>query len=201
MGQEARCACDWNGATVEVKAILEPPALILRGGLRKRLLFASLEKVRADGDRLCFRFEGEEVALAVGKTQAEAWAKALTAPPPSLAKKLGIRPETVVRTFGEMDARELREALMTAQAVREDGADLMVARVNSPRELERALREIAKELHSGVPVWFVYPKGKGQALSETDVRSTALATGIVDTKVAAISATLTGLRFVKRRSE
>jgi hypothetical protein len=33
------------------------------------------------------------------------------------------------------------------------------------------------------------------------VRSTALATGIVDTKVAAVSSTLTGLRFVQRKNE
>jgi hypothetical protein len=31
------------------------------------------------------------------------------------------------------------------------------------------------------------------------VRSTALATGIVDTKVAAVSSALTALRFVKRK--
>jgi hypothetical protein len=36
-------------------------------------------------------------------------------------------------------------------------------------------------------------------LNESLVRSTALAKGIVDTKVAAVSPALTGLRFIKRK--
>jgi hypothetical protein len=55
-------------------------------------------------------------------------------------------------------------------------------------------------LAARVPIWFIYPKGKGHALSENDVRSAGLAAGIVDTKVAAVSPTLTGLRFVLRRA-
>ncbi len=59
----------------------------------------------------------------------------------------------------------------------------------------------AKQLAERVPIWFIYPKGRGQELTETEVRSTALAAGIVDTKVCAVSPTLTGLRFVRRRVE
>jgi hypothetical protein len=56
-------------------------------------------------------------------------------------------------------------------------------------------------LQKRVPIWFIYPKGRGHALTENDVRATALAAGIVDTKVCAVSPTLTGLRFVRRKSE
>jgi hypothetical protein len=200
MGRETHCRCDWGGAVEEVKALLESPELILRGGLRRRLPFARLEQVRADGDHLRFRFEGDEVALALGKARTAVWMKAFLTPPPSLARKLGIAPDSCVRTFGEMDAPELQEALGAARRIQEEEPDLIVARVETREELARALRGNAEELAAGVPIWLVYPKGKGQSLTESEVRTTALAAGIVDTKVAAISAKLTGLRFVKRKA-
>ncbi len=199
MGQEAQCICRWNDTAADVKAVLEPPELILRGGIRQRLPYARMEGVRADGDQLRFRFNGDAVALALGARQAEKWARAILAPPPSLASKLGIDAASVVRTIGNMDADELDEALAAAKAVSDLHATVIVARVDTPKEVHEALRSAAPLLAAGVPIWFVYPKGRGQGVSESDIRTIALATGIVDTKVARISAALTGLRFVKRR--
>jgi hypothetical protein len=76
---------------------------------------------------------------------------------------------------------------------------LILARVDTPGELAAALRKSTDDLNRGVPIWFIYPKGPGHALDEHIVRSTALATGIVDTKVAAVSSALTALRFVKHK--
>ena len=198
MGREAECKCDWNGTSAKVKALVEPPELILRGGLKQRIPFAEMQHLRADGDHLRFNFRGETVALTLGFDLAARWLKTLTAPPPTLAKKLGITVETVVRIIGPADDPALTEALASARATT-GPADLILARVNTPAELTGALKSAAEQLDRGVPIWFIYPKGKGHPLNENDVRSTALATGIVDTKVAAVSSTLTGLRFVKRR--
>ncbi|HEY1984306.1 MAG TPA: hypothetical protein VGG85_02800 [Terracidiphilus sp.] len=200
MGREADCSCDWNGERVAVKALIEPPQLILRGGLRRRLPFAQVEQIDAHGDMLHFKSQGESFALQLGNKLARQWARAITAPPPSLAKKLGITNDIVVRMLGAVDDEPLREALATAKAISDQGANLIVARVNARDDLEFSLRTAAQALAAGVPIWFVYPKGRGHALSENDVRSMALANGIVDTKVAAVSPRLTGLRFVKRRS-
>jgi hypothetical protein len=52
----------------------------------------------------------------------------------------------------------------------------------------------------GVAIWIAYRKGPGHAISESDVRSAGLATGIVDVKVASVSAQLTTLKFVKRKN-
>jgi hypothetical protein len=199
MGREAECACEWNGARYSVKALLEPPDLILRGSLRRRLSFSGLKQVLADGDTLRFVFEGEAFALVLGGALASKWVTALTNPPASLPRKLGISPDTVVRMIGPEDDEALREALSAAKGTDDKNPDLILARVNTPAELARALRASAKQLASRVPIWFIYPKGKGHALTENDVRSTALAAGIVDTKVAAVSPVLTGLRFVRRR--
>lgn len=65
MGQEARCACDWNGTKAQVKALIEPPDLILRGSIGRRIPIAAMKQIRADGDRLRFTFNGNPVALDV----------------------------------------------------------------------------------------------------------------------------------------
>ena len=198
MGREAECECECNGTRCKVKALIEPPELILRGGIRRRLSFSGLRDVRADGEMLRLAWGSDRFALAVGAAMAEKWAKALTTPSPTLAKKLGITPQTVVHVIGEVDDESLRSAIGLAGAVRDASPDLILARVNTPDELSHALRKAAKQLAAGVPIWFVYPKGRGRALSENEVRATALAKGIVDTKVCAVSSTLTALRFVRR---
>ena len=199
MGREAECACELNGARSRVKALIEPPELILRGEIRRRLSFSGLKDVRADDEKLRFAYGADRYALEVGGATAEKWVKALTMPPPALAKKLGISAETTVRMIGEVDDDALLSALGSAKVIRDSDAEVILARVNTPAELAAALRAARKQLAAGVPIWFIYRKGRGQALSENDVRTTALATGIVDTKVCAVSHALTALRFVRRR--
>ena len=199
MGREAECTCDWNGTTAKVKALVEPPELILRGEFRRRIPFARMQHVRAHRDKLCFEFEKETVSLNLGNALAVKWVQYLTAPPPTLAKKLGITADTIIHMIGDTDDDALQQALASASSSATGPGHLILARVNTPQDLHRALKSAADQLDRGVPIWFIYPKGKGHALTESEVRNTALATGIVDTKVAAVSATLTALRFVKRR--
>ena len=200
MGRESICTCLWSGAKATVKALLDPPELILRGEMRHKVPFAKMKQIRADGEWLRFTFEGESVALQLGKDMAAKWAEALLKPPPTLAKKLGITSETLVRIIGPTDDAELKTALAEAKAVSERKGDLILARVNTPADLNAALKKAADQLEAGVPIWFIYRKGPGHPLSENQVRETALATGIVDTKIAAVSPEFSALRFVKRRS-
>ncbi len=201
MGREADCTCDWNGTTAHVKALIEPPELILRGGLKHRIPFAKMQRVRADGEWLRFDLRDDRVALQLGTGLVAKWVQYLTTPPPSLAKKLGITADTVVRMVGKVDDEALIEVLAVARSSAGSGpGDLILARINTPAELSRALKTTADQLDHGVPIWFIYPKGKGQPLTENDIRFTALATGIVDNKVASVSSRLTALRFVKRRA-
>ena len=199
MGRESECSCEHNGKQFAVKALIEPPDLILRGETRHKLPISSLKQIHADGDRLCFTFKGERFSLALGSALASKWLKALTAPPPNLAKKLGIAENMTVRMIGAADDDALNDALSAAGNIQNKNANLILARVTTPGDLARALRACAAQLAARVPIWFIYPKGKGHALNESDVRSAALAAGIVDTKVASVSPTLTGLRFVRRR--
>src|SRR5208282_3214695 len=111
MGREANCLCDWNGETARVKALIEPPDLILRGEIRRRLPFSEMRQVRAEGAALRFNFGGDAVALKLGAPTAEKWAKAILTPPPSLAKKLGITAESTVWVIGTVDDPALETAL------------------------------------------------------------------------------------------
>jgi len=200
MGREANCVCEWNGEAVQVKALIEPPELILRGGLRSRIPFAEMKRVTVAGDVLHFSFRGEKVLLRLGKEMAPKWAKALLTAPPSLAKKLGIVAGVRVRIIGKTDDDALEDALSEARRVARGGAEVVVARVNTAAELRAAFVKAGDLLEEGVSLWVVYRKGPGHAIDEADVRSTGLAAGVVDVKVASVSAVLTGLKFVKRKS-
>ena len=200
MGREANCVCDWNGAFAEVKAQLEPPDLILRGGRRCRVSFADMKRVTVTGDTLSFTLQGESILLVLGKELAPKWAKVIKTPPPSLAKKLGITAECRVMTMGRIDDDALRRALAEARTDKRGSLSLMVARVNAQTELSAAFKKAAHHLAAGVPLWIVYRKGPGHAIGESDVRSTGLAAGVVDVKVASVSQELTGLKFAVRKN-
>lgn len=204
MGREATCMCEWNGEMARVKALIEPPELILRGEIRRRLPFSELRQLRAEGGALRFKYGRDVVTLKLESRTAKNWATAILTPPPSLAKKLGITPESAVWMIGEVDDAALENALAEARRVTRKGAgagaDVIMVRANTAAELARAFKSAAKRTSSGVPLWIVYRKGPGHAISESDVRETGLAAGIVDVKVASVSSVLTGLKFVRRKN-
>ena len=200
MGREAVCTCDWAGEVTEVKALLEAGELILRGGLRKRIPFNQLQRVRAISDRLCFKADGEAVELVLGASAAAKWAEAITTPTPSLARKLGISSATVVRSIGNIDDANLKAALAEAAGISATAPDLVVACVDTPESLHRVPEQAMEQLLAGVPIWIVYPKGPGHALNETAIRALLRSNGMMDTKVASVSSTLTALRFNRRKS-
>src|SRR5580698_6959200 len=132
MGREAVCTCDWAGTVAEVKALLEPGELILRGEIRRRVPFGEITSVRAESDSLRFKVGREAVELVLGAAMAAKWAEVIMTPPPSLARKLGINGETVVRIVGDIHDENLIAALAEAARVTAIGADLMVACVHTP---------------------------------------------------------------------
>jgi len=200
MGREATCTCDWAGNPAEVKALLESGEILLRGGIRRRIPFGEIKHLKATAERLCFTVAGESVQLNLGPAAAK-WAAAITSPPPTLARKLGITDKTAVRTIGEVCDESLSEAIAEAVRISAKGADLIVACVDSPETLHGALREAKAQLVKGVPIWMVYAKGPGHAISETAIRSLLRENLMIDTKVASVSAKYTALRFIYRKTD
>jgi hypothetical protein len=212
MGREAVCRCNWAGEEAEVKVLLEGPELILRGGLRRKVPVASVAGIAADGGKLTFLVGGDEVALHLGEQQAARWARALLAPQPTLAGKLGINGQSRILVLGSLSGPELEAAVGQAASVhylswpgdtRQEPAgqqfNFVLACVRRLGELEDAAAFCVREVPHGVPVWIVYAKGAGKPVTETDVRATLLADGFVDSKVASVSATHTGFKFTRRK--
>jgi DNA-binding XRE family transcriptional regulator len=196
MGREAVCTCDWAGTVAEVKALLETGEIILRGEIRRRVPFSEIRDARVQADCLCFTVGREAVQLVLGASAAK-WAEVITSPPPSLARKLGI----TKHTMGKIEDENLKTALAEAACISAKGADLIVACVDTPESMEKTFRQAEPALLRGVPIWVVYAKGRGQALNETAIRSFLRDNGMMDTKVASVSASLTALRFSKRKSD
>jgi hypothetical protein len=206
MGRETTCQCDWAGVTANVKALLETNELILRGELRRKIPFADLKNVEAHADRLTFKVGRESVQLFLGqdssgKPQAEKWAAAIKAGPVPLAKKLGITADSTVHTIGDIDDESINEALANAAQLSSKNPSLIVARVDTPADLDAAFTQSKSQLAAGTPIWLIYPKGPGHPLNESMIRAAVLPRGLVDTKVAAVSAKLTAIRFNLRRSK
>jgi hypothetical protein len=198
VGREARCSASWGTRSGAVTVHLDATELTVRGAFRASAPLASLRDLRADGDALRFRTAEDEVALILGPA-APRWAAAIAKPPLTLAAKLGIGAETRVLTVGAIDDDALARALAAGIASERD-PDVIVARVDDPGELARAVSDHRALLESRVPLWVVYTKGRRAPLGETAVRAMLREQGLIDLKVASVSATLTALQFARRQS-
>jgi len=200
VGKEAKCQCIWAGESAEVRALLETQELILRGPLRRRIAIASMSSIAVQGEQLIFRVGTDDVALILGREQAQSWAKKLTTPPPALAQKLGVTLNMKVLLLGELESEELRSALAKSAAIMDKATsktpDLVIASLNSETELTCALPRIAA--HPQIPLWIIYPKGAKSSLKESTFRNTLRSLGSIITKFATVSSTFTGLQFFNR---
>jgi hypothetical protein len=138
--------------------------------------------------------------IKTGKNSPPQPCKVSDAPPPTLAKKLGITRDTKIKLIGAVDDEALVSALAEGQIAPRGKPDVIIARVSTRTELESAFERALKLVLEGAQLWIVYRKGKGHAINENDVRDTGLAAGIVDVKIAYVSELLTGLKFVRRRT-
>jgi len=196
MGREATCHCKWGGEEGDCKVLLEGRELILRSGLRRRISLSAVSGLAIRGSNLVFTVGHERVELGLGPEAAQRWAKAIQTPAPSLASKLGISRTTRLSVIGDIQSEELMEALSGATPASGKEVDLVLLCVNSQSELQQSL---GAQTYTS-PLWIVYPKGANSEVKESDLRDLLRSRGFIDTKVASVSATLTALRFVKRKN-
>ena len=198
MGLEAESELVHGGQRVHVKALLETHELILRGAVKKTFKFADIINPQAIGDQLLFENGGETFALTLPAGQAAKWLKKLTSEPPSLAQKLGLDASHKAMVYGQSDDPALKEALQNFTADRAE-ASLAIAIAHNPPELAAATDALIHALPHA-HLWIIYPKGAKSPLPESEVRSHLLALGYVDTKVSAVSETMTAARFSPRKT-
>jgi hypothetical protein len=118
-----------------------------------------------------------------------------------LTEKLGITPGlTVYVDGGPPHLDELLEgATYTTRLPRQ--ADLTMLFTTERRRLERRLPLVVERTVVDGMVWVCWPKKSSKVptdLDENVVRAIGLATGVVDVKVAAVDATWSGLKLVRR---
>jgi hypothetical protein len=194
MGREATCHCKWGAEEADCKVLLETGELILRLGMRRRVPWAEMSAVSARDSKLRFKVGPDLVELNLGPEVAQRWAKVISSPLPTLAHKLGISNTTKLSVVGNVKSEELKAAIAEGALVKEKDADLILIRVNSQLELDRYL--VGKTYSK--PLWIIYPKGSTSVVKESAVRTLLRSQGLIDTKVASVSANFTALRFISR---
>jgi hypothetical protein len=197
MGREAITQAVIGEEAGEVRALLESSELILRGAIRRRFARDRMTDIRADGEALSFACGSEDIVLHLGRSLAEKWVKAIATPPPSLRAKLGLTPGMTACRIGCFDDDVLAEAIEESLIVHVAQADMIIACIAEAADLDRALAAHAAK--PDLPIWTVYPKGKGIAFGDGEVRTTLRAKGFRDTKSCAISDRLTATRYGKSR--
>jgi hypothetical protein len=196
MGLEANCRCRWNGVSGEVKALLEVHELILRGEIKRRFPLADLSDLRTIGDELHFKNTAGEFAVELGADRARRWAEKIAIPPPSLAKKLGVAPTSKIMLIGPIDDIALQEALKDGITAQKEEARLSLAVVHDEPTLIRALG-VHQSLAAGAPIWIVHKKGQKTSFGEGQIRTFMRGAGYRDSKVSAVSDTLSATRYTR----
>lgn len=192
MGREALVHAEVGGEAGEVRALLESSELILRGEIRRRFPKAAMTDLRVEDDMLCFVCQGGAVRLALGARAAASWAEAIAKPPPSLRAKLGLDKGAKARLIGACDDEVLAEAIDGALAPAGEAATMLIACVNGPDDLAKALDALSAAPQ--MALWAIYPKGK-VTFGDTAIREALRAQGLRDTKSCAVSERLTATRY------
>ena len=122
-----------------------------------------------------------------------------------LPRKLGIGEATtyaVVADPGDVDELLAPLPAGARRVETPSKADVVLCFVTARAELEARIEELAAAIHPDRLLWIAWPKRASKVptnVTEDVVRDVALPLGLVDTKVAAIDATWSGLRLVWRR--
>lgn len=199
MGNEVTCKVQWQGKTVNGKALLETEELIFRGGrgdFRLKIPIRTMKSVKATDGTL--RIAGPEgVAEFELGPQAAKWAEKILHPK-SRMDKLGVKPGDLVSVIGpsgEEFLPELRERTsQIAQSKPRGESDWIFLGVESMGDFKR-IGPLLKSLKKSGGLWIVYPKGQ-KHITENDVLAAGRKAGLKDVKVVSFSATHTALKFV-----
>jgi hypothetical protein len=192
MGREARCAVIHDGQEAEAKALLETDELIVRSPFRLTVPRAGIRSATAAGEALEVVYDGGALTLRLGEREAAKWAADI-ANPKTLADKLGVKAGQRVRLVGAADA-ELTELVGAGQQVADGEADVVFLAAETPATLEQ-IASLRDQIARDGAIWVIRPKGRDD-LTEGMVIAAGRGAGMHDIKIARISATHTGMKFV-----
>jgi hypothetical protein len=195
MGQELACSVLSNGKSHRGKALLESNEILFRGDLRLKIPLASIKKVEAGEGKLNVRTKDAVYIFDLGP-KAEKWRDRITNPK-SLLDKLGVKPGDTVWLQGSFSADFLADLKQRGAVITRGKSPVpswIFLAAGSLADLA-GVKSAASALKNSAALWIVYPKGQ-KSITENDVRSAGLHTGLTDVKVASFSPTHTALKFV-----
>jgi hypothetical protein len=200
MGLEATCRVQHGGRADTGRAQLETDSLRFKGvGLRLSIPLRTIETLDVRGGRLEVAFGGNTAVFHLGDAAAR-WAEKVRHPK-SVLDKLGVKPDMVVALAGTPDpalAGEIRARTSKVGKPRA-GTEMVFLFATKLGDLARLELLRASIVPHGA-IWVVWPKGR-PALKEDHVREAARGAGLVDVKVASLSAVLSGLKLMIPRTK
>lgn len=116
-------------------------------------------------------------------------------------RKLGIKPGVRLDVVGA-DSGWALDGETGAIDTPSGAADVVLAFVRTPEELERAVAGHRDRIQPAGALWIAWPRkaaGHVSDVTENLIRDVALPTGLVDVKVAAIDEDWSGLKLVWRK--
>lgn len=196
MGQEITCVAHYGGQSGEGKAMLESEEVIFRGPFRARVRLADLTSVEDRDGRLSLATPDGELTLDLGVLSTK-WADKIRNPR-TLLDKLGVKAGMCVSLVGLTDEGFVEQLHRRGVEIHPGpaaaGSDIVFLYAPSVAELEQ-LPELRERITRDGAVWVVSPKGD-RTIQDLHVMAAGRAAGLVDTKVAKFSETLTSLKFV-----
>lgn len=192
MGLEASCLIRRDGNEWVGKAHCGDGELSVSGEAGFRWKWAELDQVESTAEGLLVSRRAETVELMLGADAAK-WAHAIKNPKSRL-DKLGLKPGHSYQSWGDFDDAFPLEIEERAGAAGTEPLDVVFVRLNEANDLDQLLKARGAIAKNGM-IWAVWPKGRKE-FREDDIRSFALANGLVDVKVASFSPTLSALKLV-----
>ena len=197
MGRESVCVAIWKRQRSEGRALLEAEAIVFRGAFRVTLPHHRDHARVGEGGtahtrerrRGTLALELGDEAERVGGEDHE------SSDPRGQARREGGRQVAVLGVDDAALVDELRGrgATVTVGRLDED-RDVVIVAMNRSTDLRRFVR-LRDAIAPNGAIWTIRPKGVAE-VSESIVRERALAAGLVDVKVARVSATHTAEKFV-----
>ncbi|HTQ98036.1 MAG TPA: hypothetical protein VMH89_14590 [Candidatus Acidoferrum sp.] len=201
MGNELNCTLRHEGKSFTGKALLESNEILFRGETRLKIPLTAIKSIQANDGELHVKTENGISIFEIGPQDANWRQKILN--PKSVLEKLGIKPAQSASVIGNFQpdffvALKKHGAAVTRNKIAKDVPWIFFL-ADQPAQLTR-VPAIAKSIRGVTALWLVYPKGQ-KAITESDVRSAGLKSGLVDIKVVSFSPTHTALKFVLPKSK
>lgn len=202
MGNEVNCTVTQAGRSSRGRALLETSEIVFRGeDVRFKIPFSSICELHAREGELHLRTKDGRYTFHLG-ARAEKWREKI-ATPKSLIDKLGVKSGervTLIGRFpGEFSTSLKKHGAKLARPMTSAAPPWIFFAADSREDLADVKR-VARSVRGATALWIVYPKGQ-KHIREADVRSSGLASGLADIKVASFSPTHTALKFVLPRAK